>query len=140
MKFRRSHKYLSEQPSAVSFAGVMFLLLFYLLINSALLLTEGTPLVHLPDGSGARPEGFAYSVVVAMDHDARLFFRNQQIDRDGLKKILREMIGDADGNDLLLVLQAHRGVQNEEITRFAALAEAEGVRQIWLATRPGLFE
>ena len=56
------------------------------------------------------------------------------------EKILREMIGDADGNDLLLVLQAHRGVQNEEITRFAALAEAEGVRQIWLATRPGLFE
>ncbi|SVC12363.1 uncharacterized protein METZ01_LOCUS265217, partial [marine metagenome] len=41
----------------------MFLLLYYLLANSALLLTEGTPVVHLPSGSGARPKGFSHSVV-----------------------------------------------------------------------------
>ena len=140
MKFKRSHQFLNEQPNAVSLAGVLFLFLFYLLANSALILTEGTPLMHLPDGSGARPEGFSYSVVVAMDHDARLFFRNQQIEREALKKILSKMADGADENGLLLVLQAHRGVQNGEITRFAALAEAVGVRQIWLATRPELFE
>ena len=143
MKFKRAHQYLNELPNAVSLAGVMFLFLYYLLTNSALLLTEGTPVVHLPKGSGARPIGFTHSVVVAMDHDAQLFFRNQQIDRETLKKKLMELANQAnlvDENGLLLVLQAHRGVQNGEVTRFAALAEVAGVRQIWLATRPGLFE
>jgi len=140
MKFKRTHQYLNELPNAVSLAGVMFLFLYYLLANSALLLTEGTPVVHLPKGSGARPIGFTHSVVVAMDHNAQLFFRNQQIDRETLKKKLTELANRADENGLLLVLQAHRGVQNGEVTRFAALAEVAGVRQIWLSTRPGLFE
>ena len=140
MKFKRTCQLINELPSAVSLAGVMFLLLYYLLANSALLLTEGTPVVHLPSGSGARPKGFSHSVVVAMDHEARLFFRNQQIEREALKTILRNLADRADENGLLLVLQAHRGVQYEEITRFTALAEAAGVTQTWLATRPGLLE
>ena len=140
MKFKRTSQLLNELPSAVSLAGVMFLLLYYLLANSALLLTKGTPVVHLPSGSGARPKGFSHSVVVAMDHEARLFFRNQQIESEALKTILRNLADQADEKGLLLVLQAHRSVQYEEITRFTALAEAAGVTQTWLATRPGLFE
>ena len=96
--------------------------------------------MHLPKGSGARPIGFTHSVVVAMDHDARLFFRNQQIEPEKLKKKLKILADQADENGLLLVLQAHRGVQNGEVTRFAAMAEVAGVRKIWLASRPGLFE
>ena len=118
----------------------MFLFLFYLLANSALLLTEGTPVVHLPDGSRARPEGFSHSVVVAMDHDARLFFRNQQIKHARLKQELKTMVDQADGKGLLVVLQAHRGVKYENIMRFVALAESVGVGQTWLATQPEMFE
>ena len=47
MKFKRSHQFLCDAPSAVALAGVMFMLLFYLLSNSALLLTEGASLVGL---------------------------------------------------------------------------------------------
>ena len=140
MKFNRSHQFLNEQPNAVSLAGVMFLFLFYLLANSALLLTEGTPVMHLPDGSQARPEGFSHSVVVAMDHDARLFFQNQQVEHTALRELLKALSDQADENGLLLVLQAHRSVKYEKITRLVALAESAGVKQTWLATQPGLFE
>ena len=140
MRFRRNHKVLNDKPNAVSLAGVMFLFLFHLLTNSALLLTEGTPVVHLPDGSRARPEGFSHSVVVAMDHDARLFFQNQQIEHAKLRQELKTMADQADGKGLLLVLQAHRGVKYEKIMRFVALAESAGVEQTWLATQPGMFE
>jgi len=140
VRFRRNHQYLNDKPNAVSIAGVMFLFLFYLLANSALLLTEGTPVVHLPDGSRARPEGFSHSVVVAMDHDARLFFRNQQIKHARLKQELKTMVDQADGKGLLVVLQAHRGVKYENIMRFVALAESVGVGQTWLATQPEMFE
>ncbi len=140
MRFKRTHQFLNELPSAVSLAGVMFLFLCYLLANSALLLTEGTPVVHLPKGSGARPAGFTHSVVVAMDHEARLFFRNQQIEPGKLKNKLKILADQSDEKGLLLVLQAHRGVKNGEVTRFAALAEEAGVKQVWLASRPRLFE
>jgi len=140
MKFKRNHRFLNELPGAVPLVGVLFLFLFYLLTNSALLLTKGTPLTHLPDGSAARPEGFSHSVVVAMDHNAKLYYQNQHVARETLSAILSTLVSHTDGGGLLLILQAHRGVQYNEITRFAALAEIAGVKQIWLATRPEIFE
>ena len=79
MKFRRQHRLTCELPGAVPVAGVMFLLFFYLLHNSALLLVEGTPLVSLPEGPGEQPADLTGSAVVAMDSQGQLHFRNQPI-------------------------------------------------------------
>ena len=140
MKFRRRHQFLNEPPSAVALSGVMFLLLFYLLSNSALLLTEGSPLVRLPQGGAAMPDGFAHSTVVAMDHRSQLYFRNQQIQLGDLKVQLGKLSEQAGESGLLLVLKADRSVSYEQITQLAEAAQTVGVRQTWLATRPGSFE
>ena len=76
MKFRRQHQLACSLPGAVPIACVMFLFLFYLITNSALLLVEGVQLVRLPEGEGSHPAGFVDSVVVAMDEQDRLYFRN----------------------------------------------------------------
>ena len=140
MKFKRSHQFQCDAPSAVALAGVMFLLLFYLLSNSALLLTEGASLVRLPEGGSGMPNGFSHSTVVVMDHQARLYFRNQQIELPELEKQLGELAEQAGESGLLLVLKADKSVSYEKITRLADAAQTVGVRQTWLATRPRLFE
>ena len=139
MKFRRQHRLICDLPGAVPIACVMFLLLFYLITNSALLLVEGIP-VHLPEGAGQRPTGFANSVVVAMDRQHRLFYLNQQVELPKFKTELRGLVEGADAAGLLLVLKADRAANNQAIMQVATAAQKAGVRQTWLATRPRLFE
>ena len=117
----------------------MFLLLFFLISNSALLLVEGVP-VHLPEGAGQRPTGFADSVVVAMDNQHRLYFLNQQVKLPKLRTELKRLVADAGDAGLLLVLKADRAANNEAIIEVVVTAQQAGVRQTWLASRPRLFE
>jgi biopolymer transport protein ExbD len=118
----------------------MFLFLFYLITNSALLLVEGVQLVRLPEGEGSHPAGFVDSVVVAMDEQDRLYFRNRRIDLVELKSELKSLAEHVDEPGLLLVLKADRAANNQAIMRVAAAAQQAGVSETWLATRPRLFE
>jgi biopolymer transport protein ExbD len=140
MKFRRQHQLACSLPGAVPIACVMFLFLFYLITNSALLLVEGVQLVRLPEGEGSHPAGFVDSVVVAMDEQDRLYFRNRRIDLVELKSELKSLAEHVDEPGLLLVLKADRAANNQAIMRVAAAAQQAGVSETWLATRPRLFE
>ena len=139
MKFRRQHRLICDLPGAVPIGCVMFLLLFFLINNSALLLVEGVR-VRLPEGAGQRPTGFADSVVVAMDEQHRLYYLNQQVKLPKLRTELKRLVAGAGDAGLLLVLKADRDVNNQAIMRVSAAAQQAGVRQTWLATRPRLFE
>ena len=140
MVFRRNYKFSNNLPSAVCFAGVMFLFLFYLLSNSNLLLTEGTSLVRLPKGTEVTPPWHAHTVVVAMDKNANIYFYNQLISIDALGSELKKLSSRDDIDDLLLILKADRGIRHEQIADFAAMAQRNGVERLWLATRSGLFD
>ena len=139
MKFRRQYRLICDLPGAVPIACVMFLLLFFLISNSALLLVEGMP-VRLPEGAGQRPVGFADSVVVAMDKQHRLFYLNQQVELPKLSTELKRLVVGAGDAGLLLVLKADRAANNQAIMQVATAAQQAGVRQTWLTTRPRLFE
>ena len=137
MKFRRQHQLRCELPGAVLIAAMMFLLLFYLIQNKALLLTPGVP-VELPKVAGVLPEGYSGALVVALDRKGNLFFRNVAMTFNDLPRELKRM---AEGRtNLLLVLQADRRASQESITRVAAIARAAGIHKTWLATQPGLLE
>ena len=140
MGFKRNYKFSNNLPSAVSFAGVMFLFLFYLLSNSNLLLTEGASLVRLPKGTKVSPSLSAHTVVVAMDKRANLYFYNQRISIDALGSELFRLTSRKGSEDLLLILKADRNVRHEQIAGFAGMAQSNGVERIWLATRSGLFD
>ncbi len=139
MKFRRRHRLICDLPGAVPVGCVMFLLLVFLISNSALLLVEGVS-IRLPEGSGQRPTGFTDSVVVAMDEQHRLYYLNRQVKLAELRTELNRLASSAGGEGLLLVLKADRAVNNEAIIEVVTVAEQAGVRQTWLAARPRLFE
>ena len=137
MKFCRQHQLRCELPGAVPIAAMMFLLLFYLIQNKALLLTPGVP-VELPRVAGALPEGYSGALVVALDRRGNLFFRNVAVTLNDLPGELKHA---ASGRtNLLLVLQADRRASQESITRVSAVARAAGIHKTWLATQPGLLE
>ena len=139
MKFRRQNRFICDLPGAVPIGCAMFLMLFYLITNSALLLVEGVR-VSLPEGIGQRPTGFANSVVVAMDNQHRLYFLNQQVKLPKLRTELKRLVAGAGDAGLLLVLKADRAANNEAIIEVVVMAQQVGVRQTWLASRPRLFE
>ena len=137
MKFRRQHQLRCELPGAVPIAAMMFLLLFYLIQNKALLLTPGVA-VELPRVAGALPEGYSGALVVALNRKGNLFFRNVAVTWNDLPRELEHAA--AGHTNLLLVLQADRRASQESITRVAAIARAAGIHKTWLATQPGLLE
>ena len=116
---------------------MMFLLLFYLIQNKALLLTPGVA-VELPRVAGALPEGYSGTLVVALNRKGDLFFRNVAVTWNDLPRELEHAV--AGYTNLLLVLQAERRASQESITRVAAIARAVGIHKTWLATQPGLLE
>jgi len=115
----------------------MFLLLFYLIQNKALLLTPGVA-VELPRVAGALPEGYSGALVVALSQDGNLFFRNVAVTWNDFPRELEHAA--AGRTNLLLVLQADRRASQESITRVAAIARAAGIHKTWLATQSGLLE
>lgn len=137
MKFRRRHQLRCELPGAVPIAAMMFLLLFYLIQNKALLLTPGVA-VELPRVAAALPEGYSGTLVVALNRKGNLFFRNVAVTWNDLPRELEHAA--AGYTNLLLVLQADRRASQESIIRVAAIARAAGIHKTWLATQPGLLE
>ena len=137
MKFRRQHQLRCELPGAVPIVAMMFLLLFYLIQNKALLLTPGVP-VELPKVAGALPEDYSGAVVVALDRKGNLFHRNVAVTWEDLPGVLDRAA--AGRENLLLVLQADRHASHEKITRVAAIARTLGIHKTWLATQPGLLQ
>ena len=137
MKFRRRHQLRCELPGAVPIAAVMFSLLFYLIQNKALLLTPGVA-VELPRVAGTLPEGYAGTLVVALNRNGNLFFRNVAVAWNDLPRELERAA--AGHTNLLLVLQADRRASQESITRVSVIARAAGIHKTWLATQPGLLE
>ena len=132
MKFRRQNRLICDLPGAVPIGCAMFLMLFYLITNSALLLVEGVR-VSLPEGVGQRPTGFANSVVVAIDNQHRLYFFNHPVKLPKLRAQLTRLVAGAGDAGLLLVLKADRAANNEAIIEIVVMAQQAGVRQTWLA-------
>ena len=137
MKFRRRHQLSCELPGAVPIAAMMFLLLFYLIQNKALLLTTGVA-IGLPRVTGALPEGYSGTLVVALNRKDNLFFRNVAMSWNDLPRELEHAA--AGRTNLLLILQADRLASQESITRVADIARVAGIHKTWLATQPGLLE
>ena len=94
--------------------------------------------VELPRVAGELPEGYTGTLVVALNRNENLFFRNVAVTWNDLARELeRAAAGRA---NLLLVLQADRSASQESVTRVAAIARAAGIHKTWLATQPGLLE
>ena len=81
------------------------------------------------------------TAVVAVNLRGQYFYENQMVEAAQLKVSLKNKIeaGGAEMKNLTLVLLADRAVENETLLRLELLAREVGIKQVLVATRPGVF-
>jgi biopolymer transport protein ExbD len=132
MRFPRNARVFRGQLDASPFVGVLFLLLIFLLLNSALVFTPGVPL-ELPEGDGwSGPTN--PTVTVAVDGAGELYFQNQVTTEPQLAAQLASAVSRHE--PLTMVLLTDRRVPSETIVRLLSLGRRLGIEEAWLATRP----
>ncbi len=134
MRFPRHARPLRSQLDAAPFASVLFLLVMFMMLAS-LSYTPGARLeLQLPRGEGL-PGTDKPTVSVAVDADGRLYYENQWVEEDALRRRLEEAARQAP-EPLTLVVQADKTVSYERLMRLTLLAREAGILEAWLATLP----
>ena len=137
MKFPRHAKIFRGQFDFAPYAGVCFLILIFLALNTSLVFTPGVP-IELPDGSDL-PGVTGATVVVAVDRQGNFYFDSQVIAETNLPARLSAAVAGSPRDPLTLVVQADKAVPQELVVRLGRMARNAGIKQALLATRPQLF-
>ncbi|HSH92727.1 MAG TPA: biopolymer transporter ExbD [Roseimicrobium sp.] len=136
MKFPRNARVFRGQFEAAPYAGVFFILVLMLLLNSSLVYRPGLKL-DLPEARDVQAI-IGPTLIVAVDSSGLCYYENQFIKEEDLRDRLR---GDVlrFKSPVTLVIEADRAVGYEVIVRLGKLARESGVKEAMLATRPSVF-
>lgn len=137
MRFPRQARIFRGQFDVAPYAGVLFLLVLFLLLHSSLVFRPGVK-IDLPLADEL-PGPDRPAVVVAIDPNGQLYYENQIIQEPQLKERLSNVVLRS-GQPMTLVLQADGRVTQSQVVRLSEMARAAGIRELWLATRPRGFE
>lgn len=133
MRFPYRSKIYRGQVDAAPFLGVFFLLIIFLLLNSAFVFTPGVP-IKLPEAINL-PGPERATAAVAVDEGGHYYFENQLCNETRLKERLQSAV-DRSPEPITLVVQADKGSSTEVLTKLSLLARSLGIREVLLAVRP----
>ncbi len=133
MRFPYRSKIFRGQLDAAPFLGVFFLLIIFLLLNSAFVFTPGVP-IKLPEAVNL-PGPDRATAAVAVDEGGHFYFENQLCDEARLKERLQSAV-ERSPEPITLVVQADKGSTTEVLTKLSMLARALGIREVLVAVRP----
>jgi biopolymer transport protein ExbD len=135
MKFPRNARLLRSQLDAAPFAAVFFLLVIFMMLGSLVYTPGARVALALPRANGLagidKPP-----VSVAIDADGRLYYQNQWIDENSLRRRLQEATHKS-SEALTLVVYADKSVSYEQLMRLTLLARDAGIPEALLATLSG---
>jgi biopolymer transport protein ExbD len=135
MRFPRNRQIFRGQLDIAAFAGVLFILLMFVLLHSHLVFTPGVP-IRLPEAEDL-PGVIGHTIVVAIDASGQYYFDNQITHERLLRQRLAEEVTAA-RESVTLVIEADEAVSWSNLQKLAALARKAGVKDAVLATRPPL--
>lgn len=134
MKFPRNVRILRGHLDAAPFAAVFFLLVIFMMLGS-LVYTPGARLeLTLPRADGL-PGTDKTAVTVAINADGRLYYENQWIEENDLRRRLQAVVKKS-AEPMTLVVYADKAVSYEKCLRLAVLAREAGISEALLATLP----
>jgi biopolymer transport protein ExbD len=133
MRFPRNKQIFRGQPDLGAYIGVFFLLLIFVLLNSAIVFTPGVP-IRLPDAEDL-PGVAGEVLIMAVDSSGTFYFDNQVTSESVLQRRLAEEVT-ASRQPLTLIVQADKDVHWEVIKSLGILARKAGIRDVVPATRP----
>lgn len=140
MKFPRNARIFRGHLDVAPFAGMFFLLIIFVLLSS-LVYTPGF-LIRLSQAPAGDMSGVSGpTVAVALDPNGQLYYENQPIQREELR---RRLIKEAQKSrePLTLVIMEDRDVTHDMEIRLVELARDPkvGINQVLWKTRPRLFD
>ena len=133
MRFPRNKQIFRGQLDIAAFAGVLFILLIFVLLHSRLIFTPGVP-IRLPEAEDL-PGIIGRTVVVAIDASGQYYFENQATHERLLRQRLAEEVN-ASREPITLVIEADKAVPWDDLKKLGLLARKAGVKDAVLATRP----
>jgi biopolymer transport protein ExbD len=133
MRFPVRTKIFRGQLDAAPFLGMFFLIIIFLLLNSALVFTPGVP-IQLPEAINM-PGSDRATAVVAVDPEGQFYFENQLCDAAQLQRRLHSAV-ERSAQPVTLIVQFDKKASSEVFVRLASLARAVGIREMLQAVRP----
>ncbi len=140
MKFPRNARIFRGNLDVAPFAGVFFLLVIFLLLAS-LVYTPGY-LIRLSEAPTMELSGVAGpTVAVAVDANGQLYFENQLIQKEELRRRLIK-VAQKSREPLTLVIEADKAATHDMEVQLAGLAldPKVGIKQVLWKTLPRLFD
>jgi len=140
MKFPRNVRIFRGHLDAAPFAGVFFLLIIFVLLAS-LVYTPGFS-IRLSEAPAAELSGVSGPLMaVAVDANGQLYFENQLIQREELRRRLIKAAQNS-REPLTLVIKEDKGVTHEMEIQLAELARDPkiNITQVLLETLPRVFD
>lgn len=137
MRFPRNRQIFRGQLDVAAFAGVLFIVLIFVLLRSQLVFTPGIP-IRLPEADDL-PGVIGHTIVVAVDASGQYYFDNQLTHERLLRQRLAEEVN-ASREPVTLVIQADKAVTWDNLVKLGLLARKAGVKDAVLATRPQLWQ
>src|ERR1044071_1773370 len=116
MRFPRNRQIFRGQLDVAAFAGVLFILLIFVLLHSHLVFTPGVPL-RLPEGEDL-PGVIGRTVVVAIDATGQYYFDNQITHERLLHQRLIEVVNAA-REPVTLIIEADESVTWSNLQKLA---------------------
>ena len=133
MRFPRNKQIFRGQLDVGAFAGVFFLLVIFVILNSSLVFTPGVP-IHLPDADEL-PGIAGETLVMAVDASGQFYFDNQLTPERLLRQRLADEVGKA-RQPLTLIVEADKGVAWGRLFELIRLARKAGIKDVVPAVRP----
>jgi biopolymer transport protein ExbD len=134
MKFQ-THCAVAKGPiDPAPMVDIVFLLLIFLVLSSPLVLQPGIGVV-LPEAN-VQPAASFQELVVAISPSDTLFFNNQPVTYESLKRELEAAARQSRNREL--IIKADRHVSHGTVTKVMSLAFEAGITAVNLATRPEL--
>lgn len=148
MRFPRNTKIFRGQMDVAPFAGVLFLMVIFLLLNSSLVFVPGVP-IQLPRAADL-PGIDGPTLVVAVDESGQFYFDNQVIQEGRLADELRAAVTALESasmkkrppadyreeapQSVTLVVKADAEVKYRVLARLWLLAREAGITNMLQAT------
>jgi biopolymer transport protein ExbD len=133
MRFPRNKQIFRGQLDVAAFAGVMFILLIFVLLHTRLVFTPGVP-IQLPV-AGDLPGVIGRTIVVAVNASGQYYYEGQVTHERLLHQRFKEAV-DSAREPLTLIIQADKNVTIEQLDQLGFLARSAGIKAAVQATRP----
>ncbi len=127
-----NNQYIKPEVSIVSLIDVVLLLLVFFMLTTNFVLQSGIE-VKLPQAKQALTKP-ATELTVTITQKGKIFLNQQPVQLGEFAALLKQRIGAASGNDLL-VIRADKRVEHGKVVQIMDLAKGAGIERLAIGTQ-----